>query len=280
MFATHLEPVIVVGSALAFIILGFIGPKNRAAGPAPDLKPMGAFRIAAGLAMSFVGGAATITMSGIGYSNGWWGLIDPLAVLLGGMLAVAVLSRTRIPDSTQGIARFFSGGDSKLSIVYAVASVFVYLLLAAAQIVALSKLFEPYLPFASVFSGVCYLLVVTYIRLGGLASVTRTDLAQLLIILALFVAPATVGLLRSGGFSTSDASILHAHGHTNGLAALSLITFRPAIARCLGEGSARAIARPRPDWNNRRRVALCCDCFPRHRSWGWRRSIRHDVGGS
>ncbi len=186
---------LILASAAGFILLGFIG--TRTADKPKPATQLSALRIAAGLAMSFVGGAATITMSGIGHANGWLGMVDPLAVIAGGVLVVLFFTRARMPESSEGIASYFAGGDSFLRVIYTVATVFVYALLASAQIVATTKLVGPYFgdTYSAIFAVLSFVCIVLYVHLGGIASVTRTDLAQLAVVVVLFVVPALGGLI-------------------------------------------------------------------------------------
>ena len=190
-----MEVTLLLASAIAFILLGFVG--TRPTGKQQPTTQLGGLRIAAGLAMSFVGGAATITMSGLGHANGWAGLVDPLAVVAGGLIVVLFLTRSRMPESNQGIAGYFAGGNSFLRVIYTVATVFVYALLASAQIVATTKLVAPYLGETNsvVFAVLSFVCIVAYVHLGGIASVTRTDLAQFAVVVLLFVLPALAGLV-------------------------------------------------------------------------------------
>jgi Na+/proline symporter len=189
-----IEQWILIAASVFFIIVGFIGP--RAAHHQPVLGKLSAFRIAAGLAMSFIGGAAMIAMSGIGYSNGYYGFIDPMAVLLGGLLVAAIIPRIKLPASTQGISDYFAGQAPRLRVVYSVAMLFVYILFAAAQVVALRKLAEPYLgpSAASAFAVVSFVCILLYVYRGGIFSITRTDIVQLVVVVVLFILPALYGL--------------------------------------------------------------------------------------
>ena len=146
--------------------------------------------IAAGISMTFVGGAATLNMAGLGYQYGWWSLIDPGAVLVGTLVAAYFINRYREGRGIT-IADLLSGADVRLSILTGLISLTVYLLLVAAQFVALSKLLAPYFPSVapSIFTAALSAAVFSYILVNGLMSVTQTDLLQYLLVFGLLVPP-------------------------------------------------------------------------------------------
>lgn len=191
----NIEFTILLLSAIAFSICGFWGTRNTI--KKNTSTELSAFRIAAGLGMSFVGGAATIAMAGIGYANGWIGLVDPVAVVLGGAVVVFLMSWTSRPNIGQGTASFLAGGDTIRTMVYASCSLFVYALLGAAQIVALQRIFAPYVSgHQSIFFALAFFLtIVGYIHLGGIGAVTRTDVVQFFVVITFFVTPTIYGIL-------------------------------------------------------------------------------------
>lgn len=203
-------------------MIGFLG--TRSVGHVKPAITLPWWRIAGGLAMAYVGGAATITMSGIGYSNGWSGLMDPFAVVAGGLIVLLVLTKTRMPKSTEGIATYFAAGNSYLRIIYSLATVFVYALMVAAQVLAITKLAQPYIgePYSTLFAMASFILIVLYVYLGGITSVTRTDLTQLGVVSALFVLPSLAGLLLLKASAISGPPILTTPLDTRTLLYLSL----------------------------------------------------------
>ncbi len=191
----NLEFTILLSSAIAFSVYGFWGTRNSIR--KNIITKIGAFRIAAGLGMSFIGGAATIAMAGIGYANGWIGLVDPIAVVFGGAVVVLFMSWSSRPNIGQGTSNFLAGGDTIRTMVYASCSLFVYALLGAAQIVALQKIFAPYISnYQSLFFAIAlFATIVGYIHLGGIGAVTRTDVVQFFVVIILFVIPTIYGVL-------------------------------------------------------------------------------------
>ncbi len=188
------ELIILLLAAIAFVIYGFFGKRKS---EDPINTKLSTFRIAAGLSMSFIGGAATIAMAGIGYANGWIGLVDPIAVLLGGIAVIVYISMFPIPSANQGTSAFLAGGSVLRTMVYASCSLFVYVLLASAQVVALQKIFIPFVgdQIAFAFAIIIFALIIGYIYLGGIGAVTRTDVVQFVVVITLFVFPATYGLV-------------------------------------------------------------------------------------
>ncbi|MEW8509154.1 MAG: hypothetical protein AB2598_20935 [Candidatus Thiodiazotropha sp.] len=184
---------ILIAAAIGFILYGYFG--RRVKGGSAEEK-LGLFRIAAGLSMSFIGGAATIAMSGIGYANGWIALVDPIAVVFGGGFVVLLVSLFSVPDSNQGASAYLAGGNKVRTLVYATCGIFVYLLLAGAQIVALQKIFTPYLGAqpALLVAVTLFSAILGYIYKGGIGAVTKTDVLQFIIVVFLFVLPAIYGI--------------------------------------------------------------------------------------
>jgi Na+/proline symporter len=149
-----------------------------------------AFSIAAGISMSFVGGAAMLNMSSLGYQYGWSVLVDPIAVFLALILAIVFISRIREGRGVT-ITSILTHSSARLNVFLGMTSFFVYQLLTAAQFVAIGKLLAPYfpdVPFAFLVT-LPALSVFLYIYARGFESVTKTDILQLTLILSLFALP-------------------------------------------------------------------------------------------
>lgn len=151
--------------------------------------------------MTFVGGAAMLTTASIGYTYGWWSLVDPIAVFIGIGVALLALGRIRSKNAPT-IASALQGSSQALGRMIGSITFLVYLLLTAAQLTALRKLISP--SFGGAGGEVLLLFAALgatgYLLRGGLRAVTRTDILQLLTMLVLFVVPSMIGLatLRSG----------------------------------------------------------------------------------
>jgi Na+/proline symporter len=190
-----LDLIILTIAATAFAIVGYAGKRQSEMAPTSSLS---VFRIGAGLAMAYVGGAATIAMAGIGYANGLVGFVDPIAVILGGAIVAYALRWTSLPKAGQGVSDFLANGDPVRKFVYAVCSLLVYVLLASAQIVALTKIFGTYIDGNSSYfvSLIIFLTISGYVYIGGIVAVTRTDISQFFVILLLFIVPSAIGLVN------------------------------------------------------------------------------------
>lgn len=201
-----MEKIILLIAACAFIIYGFLGQRVKSS---TSLNELGWIRIAAGFSMSFIGGAATIAMAGIGYSNGLIGFVDPAVVLIGGILVAFSIKNKNAPKTGQGIASYLASGSTVRTFIYAICSFFVYALLAGAQVVALIKIFAPYLGSfnATLLSVGLFAAISAYIFLGGIAAVTRTDLAQFLVVAGLFFLPAIFGIIQLSVIGISDHAV-------------------------------------------------------------------------
>jgi Na+/proline symporter len=146
--------------------------------------------IVAGISMTFVGGAATLNMAGLGYQFSWWSLVDPCAVFLG-TLAAAIFINSYRQGLGITIADLLSGADLRLSLLTGIITLIVYMMLVAAQFVALSKLLAPYFSEVSpaLFTVLLSATVFSYVLVNGLMSVTQTDLLQYLLVTGLLVPP-------------------------------------------------------------------------------------------
>ena len=150
-----------------------------------------AFPIAAGISMSFVGGAATLNMASLGYQYGWSVAIDPFVVFVALVISV-LLSKIIRAGKGVTISALLTDTSPKLKIILGITSFGVYQLLTAAQFVALGKLLSPYFPelSSSIIVSIPAILVFSYIYIRGFESVTNTDIFQFILIILLFAIPA------------------------------------------------------------------------------------------
>lgn len=148
------------------------------------------FPVAAGISMTYCGGAATLNMAGVGYKYGWWGLIDPLAVFVG-LVIVAVLADRYRQGHAVTMAGVLSGSDRPLTIFAGSVSAGVYVLLVSAQFVALGKLAAPLFPSTPlwVLIAIPSLVVCAYVFLNGFVAVNQTDILQFIVMIAFLSLP-------------------------------------------------------------------------------------------
>lgn len=153
-------------------------------------KKINTISIAAGISMSFVGGAATLNMASLGYQYGWSAIVDPIAVFTALIIVVFLAKKIRSGNNIT-ITELLTESSPKLKIILGITSFTVYQLLTAAQFVALSKLLYPYFPNISptIIMLVPAIVVFSYIYIRGFQAVNKTDIFQLLLILFLFSIP-------------------------------------------------------------------------------------------
>lgn len=136
-----LDQVIIIGAILSFLILGFVIKKdtiNTISEFSISRDKLDWFPISAGISMTYAGGAALLAMSSLGYSFGWYPMVDPLA-LFGGILIVTFHIKKYREDKGVTISDLLSKADNKLSILIGLITTFVFILILAAQFVALSS---------------------------------------------------------------------------------------------------------------------------------------------
>lgn len=148
------------------------------------------FVTAAGVSMTFVGGAALVNMSSLGYTFGWDALVDPIAVSAGIGISAALIRKYR---ANKGItmADLLSSDYKPLAIYVGVITATIFLLITSAQYVAFSKLLAPYFPGVPPFVMMLIpsAVITIYVLLGGFWAVTKTDVLQLFFVLSVLVLP-------------------------------------------------------------------------------------------
>lgn len=188
-----IEQITIILSVLAFIAIGFVTKKNRKESMANFTLSKGKlhwFTIATGISMTFAGGAAILNTVSLSYNFKWYTLVDPLAVLIGSLIVIYYYSKYQ-QDNGVTVSDLLSSNNKKLSILIGVITSFVFLLIVAAQFVALSKLVSPFFPNVHelVITFILSTLVFSYVYWGGFRSVTKTDILQFILILIFLVVP-------------------------------------------------------------------------------------------
>lgn len=207
-----LEQTLIIGVLLLFLLVGF-WIKNKRIKTVADFSinknNLGWFQVSAGISMTYAGGASLLTMPSLGYSYGWYALIDPITLFLGVLIALFFIKKYRSNGGIT-ISDLLAQSDKKLTILIGIVSTFVFLLILAAQFLALFKLISPYFPQVSsiVLTVVPAILVFSYVFLGGLSSVTKTDILQLLSIVIFLLLPVIyfTSVSENGTANTAIAS--------------------------------------------------------------------------
>jgi len=187
------EQIIIIVTIISFLIIGFLikkGKINTIGEFSINRDKLKWFPIAAGISMTYAGGAALLNMASLGYSFGWYPMVDPLA-LFGGIMIVIVFIKKYRKDKGVTISDLLSKTDNKLAILIGLITTFVFVLILSAQFVALSKVLIPYFPNTNpiLLTLIPSTLVFSYVFLGGFSSVTKTDILQLLFVAIFLILP-------------------------------------------------------------------------------------------
>lgn len=188
-----IEQIIIIGAILSFLIIGFLIKKGKISTIGEfsiNRDKLKWFPIAAGISMTYAGGAVLLNISSLGYIYKWYPIIDALA-LVGAILIVVFFIKYYRKDKGVTISDLLSNSNKKLSILIGVITSFVFIFILAAQFVALSKLLIPYFPNinSNILTLIPSILIFGYIVVGGFTSVTRTDILQLFFIIIFFILP-------------------------------------------------------------------------------------------
>ncbi len=148
------------------------------------------FIIATGISMTLAGGATILTTASIGYVFKWYALIDPCSLMLGLMIVLALYKIYR-DDKGTTISDLLSSNYKKLTVLIGIITSFTFILIVAANFVALSKLLSPYFPAINplLITFIVSTFIFSYVFWGGFNSVTKTDVLQYVLIICLLVAP-------------------------------------------------------------------------------------------
>lgn len=191
-----ISQIAVIGFSLIFFLCGIY--RRKGSKKIVDLTDFsigsgnrGAFSIAAGISMTFVGGAATLNMASLGYQYGWSVLVDPISVAIALGITMVLVGRIRAGRGIT-ISGILSQSSRPMQIFLGLISFAIYQMLTAAQFVAVGKLLAPQFPGISpsliIFASVTLVFIYVYYR--GFDAVTDTDVIQLIMILSLFAIPA------------------------------------------------------------------------------------------
>ena len=184
---------IIVATMAAFVWAGLSAKaKNPQSvnGFSTSRDNLSGFITAAGISMTFVGGAALINMASMGYTFGWYTLFDPAAMTLGMLLSTVLISKYRA-DRGITIANLLSSDHKPLALYIGIITSVVFLLITAAQFVAFSKLLSPYFPGVHpiLVMLVPSVVITLYVLRGGFLAVTRTDVLQMVFVATFLLLP-------------------------------------------------------------------------------------------
>jgi len=113
------DQIIIIGAILSFLIIGFLIKKrkiNTIGEFSINRNNLNWFPIAAGISMTFAGGAALLNMASLGYTFSWFTMVDPIALTGGVIIVVFIVSKYR-NDKGVTISNLLAGADKKLSIL-------------------------------------------------------------------------------------------------------------------------------------------------------------------
>jgi len=173
-----------------------------------------AFVTAAGVSMTFVGGAALVNMASLGYTFGWYTLVDPISAFIGIFIATLLVGNFR-KDNGVTMAELLSSNYPPLAFLIGTITSTVFLLITAAQFVAFSKLLSPFFPGIDPKLMMLFpaLVVSVYVFAGGFYAVTRTDVLQLMFVLICLLLPMAI-LVLNGVSEYPGEHIRHSNAFT------------------------------------------------------------------
>lgn len=191
--------ILIVFSLISFLIVGFFVKKSDAStfsGFTMSRGKLNWFVIAAGISMTFAGGAAILNTASLGFTFKWYTLVDPIALLIGIIISI-ILYKKYLSDNGTTISDLLSSNSRNLSVLIGIITSFVFVLIVAAQFVALSKLISPFFPNANplLITFIFSTSVFAYVFWGGFNSVTKTDILQLILIVAFLIVPLLLYLI-------------------------------------------------------------------------------------
>ena len=204
----NLSQIAIIVALLSFMIVGFFVKKSSMKSYSDFTMSKGKlnwFTIAAGISMTFAGGAAILTSASIGHMFKWYSLVDPISLILG-ILVVILFYKKYQHDNGTTISDLLSSNHKGLTVLIGIITSFTFILIVAANFVALSKLLAPY--FTSInpllITFIVSTLVFSYVSFGGFNSVTRTDILQYLLITGLLIVPVLFFVITNQGALISD----------------------------------------------------------------------------
>lgn len=193
--------IVILSSLLAFAIVGLIVKRSDMSSYSKftmDRGKLGWFTISTGISMTFAGGAAILTTASVGYTFKWYSLIDPIALLIGILIALSLYNKYE-KDSGTTMSDLLSSNHRGVSVLIGCVTSLTFILVVAANFVALSKLLSPYFPSInpSILTFAFSTLVFSYVYFGGFKSVTRTDMLQFLLTASLLVLPILIYVIKN-----------------------------------------------------------------------------------
>lgn len=189
----YLSQIIILITLFAFVIAGLVVKKSSMSsysGFTMSKGKLGWFTIAAGISMTFAGGAAILTTASIGYTFKWFFLVDPIALMIG-LIIVLFFYKKYEKDTGTTISDLLASNNKELSLLIGFVTSFTFILIVAANFVALSKLLSPYFPTIHplLLTFGFSTLIFCYVFFGGFNSVTRTDIIQFVLIALFLILP-------------------------------------------------------------------------------------------
>ncbi|MCH8034203.1 MAG: hypothetical protein IH950_10685 [Bacteroidetes bacterium] len=203
------DQIFIIISVIVFLIVGHFFKKRKTNSIKEftiDEGKLNWFPIAAGISMTFAGGAAILNMTSLGFTFKWYTLVDPIALVLGILIVISLFNKYR-DDKGVTISNLLSGNYKNLNILIGVVTSFVFILIVSAQFVALSKLVSPYFQNINPLAITLILstAIFSYVVLGGFTSVTKTDILQLIFIGFFLIIPVLIFILTNE-FSVAKVS--------------------------------------------------------------------------
>lgn len=203
-----LSQIAIIAALLSFMIVGFFVKKSSMKSYSDFTMSKGKlnwFTIAAGISMTFAGGAAILTSASIGHMFKWYSLVDPVSLMFG-ILIVVLFYKKYQRDRGTTISDLLASRHKGLTVLIGLITSFTFMLIVAANFVALSKLLSPY--FASIdprlITFAISTMVFAYVAFGGFNSVTRTDILQYLLITGLLIVPVLFFVITNRGELVPD----------------------------------------------------------------------------
>jgi len=185
--------IVIIISLISFLVVGLVVKRSSMKSYSEFTMKRGGlgwFTIACGISMTYAGGAAILTTASIGYSFKWYALIDPIALLIGLLITILLFNKYRDNKGTT-ISELLSFDNKAMNVLTGIVTSFTFILIVAAQFVALSKLLAPYFPSVNPLLITFFVStgIFSYVFFGGFNSVTKTDILQYILITIFLVLP-------------------------------------------------------------------------------------------
>ncbi|HLR69113.1 sodium:solute symporter [Virgibacillus alimentarius] len=209
---TSLDMMIIIIYFAVLVIVGIIGTIKAKTSEVYILagRNLGVFMLFGCLTAVFLGGSSTIGSAQLGYETGfsgvWFVFSMGLGITLFGLLLLKRVTGYRLMTISELLGKLFNV-ESKL--IGAVVAAIYALMVSVTQVIAigalLSAIFDWNLIFAMLIGGG---IVFFYTILGGMWSVSMTDIIQFVIMTAgIFLIMLPISLSKAGGFSELTAQL-------------------------------------------------------------------------